>query len=45
MRQTVTPYLLYEDADGALEWLAKAFGFREQDRGSRRPPLVLRDPA
>jgi hypothetical protein len=20
MRQTVTPYLLYEDADGALEW-------------------------
>jgi uncharacterized glyoxalase superfamily protein PhnB len=32
MRQTVTPYLLYEDADGALEWLAKAFGFREQDR-------------
>jgi uncharacterized glyoxalase superfamily protein PhnB len=32
MRQTVTPYLLYEDADGALEWLAKAFGFRETDR-------------
>jgi uncharacterized glyoxalase superfamily protein PhnB len=32
MRQTVTPYLLYEDAGAALEWLAKAFGFREKDR-------------
>ena len=32
MRQTVTPYLLYEDADAALDWLAKAFGFREADR-------------
>jgi uncharacterized glyoxalase superfamily protein PhnB len=30
--QTVTPYLLYEDADAALEWLARAFGFRETDR-------------
>ena len=26
MRQTVTPYLLYEDADAALEWLAQAVG-------------------
>ena len=25
----VTPYLLYEDLPGALDWLAKAFGFRE----------------
>ena len=32
MRQTVTPYLLYEDAGAALEWLSKAFGFREQER-------------
>ena len=32
MRQTVTPYLLYEDADAALEWLAQAFGFRTKDR-------------
>ena len=32
MRQTVTPYLLYEDADAALDWLARAFGFREADR-------------
>jgi len=29
---TVTPYLLYEDLDGALQWLAKAFGFQERLR-------------
>ena len=28
----VTPYLLYEDLPGALDWLAKAFGLREQGR-------------
>lgn len=28
----ITPYLLYEDVAGALEWLAKAFGFRERLR-------------
>ena len=28
----VTPYLLYEDAEAALEWLAHAFGFRERFR-------------
>ena len=27
--QRITPYLLYEDVAGALDWLAKAFGFRE----------------
>jgi uncharacterized glyoxalase superfamily protein PhnB len=32
MRQTVTPYLLYEDAGAALEWLTNAFGFRETSR-------------
>jgi uncharacterized glyoxalase superfamily protein PhnB len=32
MRQTVTPYLLYEDAGAALDWLGKAFGFREKER-------------
>jgi uncharacterized glyoxalase superfamily protein PhnB len=32
MRQTVTPYLLYEDADAALAWVAKTFGFGEKDR-------------
>jgi PhnB protein len=28
----VTPYLLYEDVAAALEWLTRAFGFREQLR-------------
>lgn len=32
MRQTVTPYLLYEDAEAAVEFLTRAFGFREVDR-------------
>ncbi|MGZ4257669.1 MAG: VOC family protein [Gaiellaceae bacterium] len=27
--QTVTPYLLYEDCDAALDFLARAFGFEE----------------
>ena len=27
--QTVTPYLLYEDCEAALEFLARAFGFEE----------------
>jgi uncharacterized glyoxalase superfamily protein PhnB len=30
--QRITPYLLYQDLPGALEWLAKAFGFRERLR-------------
>jgi uncharacterized glyoxalase superfamily protein PhnB len=30
--QTVTPYLLYEDADAAIEFLTRAFGFREVER-------------
>jgi uncharacterized glyoxalase superfamily protein PhnB len=28
----IAPYLLYEDAAAALEWLARAFGFRERFR-------------
>ena len=32
MRQTVTPYLLYEDAAAAVDFLTEAFGFREVDR-------------
>jgi uncharacterized glyoxalase superfamily protein PhnB len=32
MRQTVTPYLLYEDAAAASDFLAQAFGFREVNR-------------
>jgi uncharacterized glyoxalase superfamily protein PhnB len=26
---TIIPYLLYEDLAAALEWLTRAFGFRE----------------
>lgn len=26
---TITPYLLYEDLGAAVDWLARAFGFRE----------------
>ena len=29
MNQTITPYLLYEDCDAALDFLARAFGFEE----------------
>jgi uncharacterized glyoxalase superfamily protein PhnB len=32
MEQTVTPYLLYEDGEAAIEFLTRAFGFREVDR-------------
>ena len=32
MSQTVTPYLLYEDADAAVEFLTRAFAFQEVDR-------------
>jgi uncharacterized glyoxalase superfamily protein PhnB len=28
----VTPYLLYEDGEAAIEFLSRAFGFREVDR-------------
>jgi uncharacterized glyoxalase superfamily protein PhnB len=32
MEQTVTPYLMYEDAAAAIEFLTEAFGFREKMR-------------
>ena len=32
MTQTIAPYLLYEDVAGALEFLERAFGFREHVR-------------
>ena len=32
MRQQITPYLLYEDGETAIEFLTRAFGFREVDR-------------
>jgi uncharacterized glyoxalase superfamily protein PhnB len=31
-KNTITPYLLYEDVGAALTWLANAFGFRERLR-------------
>jgi len=34
----ITPYLYYEDVEGALAWLSRAFGFRE------RPGETMRDP-
>jgi uncharacterized glyoxalase superfamily protein PhnB len=34
MEQRVTPYLLYEDGAAAIEFLTKAFGFREEMRTS-----------
>ncbi|HSC49951.1 MAG TPA: VOC family protein, partial [Gaiellaceae bacterium] len=30
--QQVTPYLLYEDAQAAVDFLGRAFGFREVER-------------
>jgi uncharacterized glyoxalase superfamily protein PhnB len=32
----IAPYLLYEDPAAALEWLARAFGFRERFATSSR---------
>jgi uncharacterized glyoxalase superfamily protein PhnB len=32
MSQTVAPYLLYEDGEAAIEFLTRAFDFREVDR-------------
>ena len=32
MTQRVTPYLLYEDGEAAIEFASRAFGFREVDR-------------
>jgi len=33
----ITPYLLYEDVDGALKFLAKAFGFKKYGPPHRGP--------
>ncbi len=33
----ITPYLYYQDAGGALEFLAKAFGFRKYGKPMRGP--------
>ncbi|MGH0035675.1 MAG: VOC family protein [Myxococcota bacterium] len=34
----ITPYLYYEDVAGALEWLSRAFGFREREQETMRSP-------
>jgi uncharacterized glyoxalase superfamily protein PhnB len=34
MAQAVTPYLLYEDGEAAIEFATRAFGFREVDRST-----------
>ena len=34
MTQTITPYLLYEDGEAAIEFATRAFGFREVDRAT-----------
>src|SRR6266487_2337704 len=40
MAQTINPYLLYADAAGALDWLARAFGFEETDRFENEGAVV-----
>jgi len=35
--QRITPYLLYADITGALDWLAEAFGFREYGERATGP--------
>lgn len=34
MDQNVTPYLLYEDGEAAIEFATRAFGFREANRAT-----------
>ena len=34
---SIVPYLLYEDVDGALKWLSKAFGFRKYGAPMKGP--------
>ena len=31
MPQTIVPFIAYEDAAGAIDWLTRAFGFRENE--------------
>jgi uncharacterized glyoxalase superfamily protein PhnB len=40
MTQIVTPYLLYEDVAAALDWLDRAFGFREELRWAGEDGVV-----
>jgi PhnB protein len=34
VKQSVWPYLLYEDGEAAIEFATRAFGFREVDRAT-----------
>jgi PhnB protein len=34
-RDTIIPYLYYEDVAGALEWITRVFGFKERHRMTR----------
>lgn len=38
--QTVTPYLLYEDAAAAIDWLSRVFGFEERLRFTNEAGIV-----
>jgi uncharacterized glyoxalase superfamily protein PhnB len=46
---SITPYLLYADLEGTMEWLTKAFGFRElmrktgPDNKARHAEMALGD--
>ncbi len=46
-QNSVTPYLLYADLEGAIEWLGKAFGLREilrhagPDKKARHAEMAL----
>jgi uncharacterized glyoxalase superfamily protein PhnB len=35
-KQTIVPYLYYEDVEKALRWLSEAFGFREREKETMR---------
>ena len=37
----ITPYLYYEDVDGALKFLSRAFGFRKYGVQMRRPDRTI----
>jgi PhnB protein len=41
MTQTIFPFLAYENADLAMDWLIRAFGFREQARVKDKKGRVL----
>jgi hypothetical protein len=42
--QTITPYLLYDDAAAALDFLSRAFGFEEKKRMTTPDGRVVHAP-